>query len=280
MGKDVEVNVPTALAELKEAIKDIIHEDALFEDDFYLLRWLKATKFNVKKAEKKLRKTGKWRKEIDMATLSKETFPDKLMDDVPIFVDTVTKDGAAVASLQAGLMDIPRLFKEWGREKLVRHLMQAFGQAESVLLFLDHRKYDGQPLTENSVNGAVFLIDADKLSAKDMSSLDVIQTVTEVCKKLKKYFPLLACKLIAVNCTPVVDVVLKIARTILEKANLKFEIYGKEEKSKWHEALQAQIPVHLLRENFGGTRPKSDDDKRVNYIDKDQIIPLLEELKL
>ncbi|CAG7722635.1 unnamed protein product, partial [Allacma fusca] len=35
MGKDVEVNVPTALAELKEAIKDIIHEDALFEDDFY-----------------------------------------------------------------------------------------------------------------------------------------------------------------------------------------------------------------------------------------------------
>ncbi|CAG7722746.1 unnamed protein product, partial [Allacma fusca] len=67
-------------------------------------------------------------------------------------------------------MDIPRLFKEWGREKLVRHLMQAFGQAESVLLFLDHRKYDGQPLTENSVNGAVFLIDADKLSAKDMSS--------------------------------------------------------------------------------------------------------------
>ncbi|CAG7726059.1 unnamed protein product, partial [Allacma fusca] len=30
-----------------------------------------------------------------MATLSKETFPDKLMDDVPIFVDTVTKDGAA-----------------------------------------------------------------------------------------------------------------------------------------------------------------------------------------
>ncbi|CAG7722230.1 unnamed protein product, partial [Allacma fusca] len=28
----------------------------------------------VKKAEKKLRKTGKWRKEIDMATLSKETF--------------------------------------------------------------------------------------------------------------------------------------------------------------------------------------------------------------
>jgi hypothetical protein len=277
MGKEGEaVNVVAAIAELKEAIKDISHEDELYEDDFYLLRWLKATKFNLKKAEKKLRKTAKWRKEIDMNSLIKETFPEKLMDDVPIYIDAVTKDGVVVATMQAGVIDIPAVFKEWGREKLVRHLMQAFGQVEKIMLELDKRKYGGQPLTENSVQGAVLLVDTDKLSAKDMSSMEVLQTVTEVCKKLKKYFPVLGSKFIGVNCTSVVDAVLKIAKTILEKASLKFEIYGKEEKSKWHEAVAAQIPAHLLRENFGGTR--KEDTKKVNFIDKDYLLSLLDEL--
>jgi hypothetical protein len=273
MGKTEEKHdAVEAIAELKTAIQDIIHEDSLYEDDFYLLRWVRAGKFNVKKAEKKLRKAAKWRKENEISALAEQPFPEKFLEDVPIYADAVTKDGVVVATLQAELIDIPRLFKEWGREKVVKSAMQGFAQMEKLMLDLNKRKFAGQPLTENSIEGAVLLVDTANLSASDVASMDVIQTVTEVCKKLKKYYPGLASKLIYVNCTSVVDGLLKIARSILESPVLKFEIYKKDEKSNWKEAVAAQIPVHLLRENFGGTRPKDEQTKRVIFIDRDLIL--------
>ncbi|CAG7784984.1 unnamed protein product [Allacma fusca] len=171
-----------------------------------------------------------------------------------------------------------RLFKEWGRENVVTYSVQGFAHVEKLLLDLDKRKFAGQPLTENSTEGVVMLQDVANLSASDMASMDVIQTVTEVSKKLKKYFPGLTSKIIIVNCSPAMDTILKISRSILESPTLKFEIFGTEEKSHWKEAVAAQIPKHLLREPFGGTRPTQVGAKRVTFVDKELTLSILNAL--
>lgn len=279
MGKTPETDVVAGIAELKTAIKDIINEDSLYEDDFYLLRWLKAGKFNLKKAEKKMRKAAKWRKENNISALATEPYPEGWLEAVPIHADAVTKEGVVVTSLQFGAVDIPALFKQWGKEQIVKLTVQSFAQLELVMIELNKRKNEGKPLSENSVEGGVMLIDTDKLGAKDLSSLDVLQTFTEICKKLKKYFPGLAAKFIVVNCTSVIDTFLKVARAILEKASLKFEIFGKDEKSNWHEAVTAQIPAKLLRDVFGGTRPtETEVVKRDRFVDKALILSLVNDL--
>ncbi|CAG7832286.1 unnamed protein product [Allacma fusca] len=275
MGKTAETNVVAAISELKTAIKDISNEDSLYDDDFYLLQWLKAGKFNLKKAEKKLRKAAKWRKENNLSGLVDEPYPENWLEAVPIHADAVSKTGVVVTTIQFSAVDIPGLFKQWGREQITKLTVQGFAQMENVMLELNKRKFGGQPLTEDSLEGAVMLIDADKLSAKDLSSLEVIQTFTDICKKLKKYFPTLASKIIVVNCTSVIDALLKIARTILEKASLKFEIFGKDDKSNWHEAVTAQIPAKLLPEAFGGTKPKEEPIKRDRFVDKALILSLV-----
>ncbi|CAG7827138.1 unnamed protein product, partial [Allacma fusca] len=41
MGKTTETNVVAAISELETAIRDISNEDSMYDDDFYLLQWLK-----------------------------------------------------------------------------------------------------------------------------------------------------------------------------------------------------------------------------------------------
>ncbi|CAG7723797.1 unnamed protein product, partial [Allacma fusca] len=94
MGKITRIDVTGAIAELKAAIQDIIPEDSLYEDDFYLLRWIRAGKTDVKKAEKKLRKAAKWRKENNISSLALEPFPENWLESHPMFADAVTKEGS------------------------------------------------------------------------------------------------------------------------------------------------------------------------------------------
>ncbi|CAG7721721.1 unnamed protein product, partial [Allacma fusca] len=44
-----------AIQQLKEALKDLVEVRRDFEDDLFLLRWLKARNMDVKKAEKMAR---------------------------------------------------------------------------------------------------------------------------------------------------------------------------------------------------------------------------------
>lgn len=262
---------------LKLAIKDIIKEDKLYEDDFYLLRWLKGSGMNVKKAEKNLRATAKWRKDFDVASLYNADFPEDWLESLPIYADAVTKEGSIACSVQAGLVDIRGILEERGRKDFVRYLMQAFVQVEVVLLELNRQKYGGQTLTENSIDGGTIILDMDQFAPRQLRSFEVLSTIGEVCKNVVKYFPYLGSKFIVLNCNTVSAVLLKVIRSILESPSFKFEVYG-QDKSEWQDSITEQIPEHLLRDVFGGTRPKEEKMKRDILVDKDRILSLAREV--
>jgi hypothetical protein len=51
------------LREFRERVKDIIAESEEYNDDYYLIRWLRARGLDVSKAEEMLRKSMKWRQD-------------------------------------------------------------------------------------------------------------------------------------------------------------------------------------------------------------------------
>ncbi|CAG7823269.1 unnamed protein product, partial [Allacma fusca] len=53
-------NSSRAIEQLKEAVKDLVEVRKDFEDDLFLLRWLKARNMDVKKAEKMARGWHHW----------------------------------------------------------------------------------------------------------------------------------------------------------------------------------------------------------------------------
>ncbi|CAG7833361.1 unnamed protein product [Allacma fusca] len=256
---------------------DIIKEDPLYEEDFYLLRWLKAYNMSVRKAEKHLRSTANWRKENDVASLYDANFPMAWLESMPIYADAVTKDGSIACSIQAGLVDIRGMLEELGRQDFVKYLTQAFVQVERVLIELNKYKNRGQPLTENCIDGGTILLDMDQFAPRQLRSFEVLSTIGEVCKNVVKHFPYLGATFIVLNCNTVSAVLLKVIRSILESPSFKFEVYG-QDRAEWEESIQNQIPAHMLRDVFGGTRPKEEKMKRDILIDRDLILSLAEEL--
>ncbi|CAG7825942.1 unnamed protein product, partial [Allacma fusca] len=274
----IENCVDAAIAELRTNIKDIIHEDSLYGDEFYLLRWLKVSNMKVKKAEKYLRSTAKWRKELDVSSMYNGSFPDGWLESMPIYADAVTNSGSLAASVQAGLVDIRGILEERGRANVVKLLVQAFVQAERVLVELNRNRFGGEFLTENSVEGGTMILDMNNFQARHLGSLQVLQTVGEVCKIIVKYFPVLGARIIVLNCNSFATVILKIIRSILESPSLVFEVYG-QDKSEWQDSITSQIPSHLIRDVFGGTRPTEEKIRRDTLVDTRALLSYARDLQ-
>ncbi|CAG7723375.1 unnamed protein product [Allacma fusca] len=83
-----------AIKELREAVKDLVTDDNKeYEDEYNLLRWLRAQNMNVKKAEKMLRTAHYWKLENNVAELVYEDLPLDMIEQFPVFVDGIANDG-------------------------------------------------------------------------------------------------------------------------------------------------------------------------------------------
>ncbi|CAG7722233.1 unnamed protein product [Allacma fusca] len=227
----------------------------------------------VKKAEESIRNTAKWRQENGVASLIEESFPEGWLETMPIYIDAVTPDGVLIVTIEAGLIDFLGMLNKFGRKKTVLLFMQAFSQIEQVLIDLNRKNLGDEPLTENSVIGAIILIDMDQFAVRQLRSIEGIQAITEICQNLVKYFPYVSSMFMFINCNIVTSALFKIVRPILESPSLKFEVYG-QNKSEWQGRVSNFAPENLLRTPFGGTKPKENIIKRRKMVDRSQILSM------
>ncbi|CAG7734568.1 unnamed protein product, partial [Allacma fusca] len=154
---------------------------------------------NVKKAEESIRNAAKWRKENGVASLVEEIFPEGWLETMPMYTDAVTPDGVLIATIEAGLIDFRGILNKFGRKKTVLLFMQAFSQIEQVLIDLNRKNLGDEPLTENSVMGAIILVDMDQFAARQLRTIEGIQAVIEICKNFVKYFPYVSSMFMFIN---------------------------------------------------------------------------------
>ncbi|CAG7827274.1 unnamed protein product [Allacma fusca] len=254
-GSEKEITkVEAAIKKLRDAVEDLVTNDNHdYEDDYNLLRWLRAQNMNVKKAEKMLRNAHAWKHENNVEQLVYEDLPIDMIEQFPIYVDGMSENGTPVASVQAGKVDFAGQLKLMGKERVLRYCIQIFAQGEKFILECNRKSTSNEPLHENSFKGAIAIVDFDRFSYSQIRSIEAIRTSIEVCKIMMNYFPDLGSEMYCINCNSVSRAALRILRPILETQNLTFQVFGTNEL-EWKEAILSKIPAHQIRPPFGGTR--------------------------
>ncbi|VDI56430.1 Hypothetical predicted protein, partial [Mytilus galloprovincialis] len=90
---DLSEKQSTALQKFRENVKDVLEPE---HDDHYLLRWLRARNFDLKKSEDMLRKHLIWRKEEDIDNILRQKTPDVIENYYPGGHCGFDKDGSPV----------------------------------------------------------------------------------------------------------------------------------------------------------------------------------------
>ncbi|CAG7818771.1 unnamed protein product [Allacma fusca] len=256
--------VQIAIKELREAVKDLVTDDNKeYEDEYNLIRWLRAQNMDVKRAEKMLRHAHTWRLENHVEALVYEDLPQDMIEKFPIFLDGFAKDGTPVSSIQAGRIDLAGQVKLLGREKVLRYCTQIFAQGEKVLLDFNRKNNGNEPIHENSIRGAIAIVDFDQFSYRQVRSIEAVRTAIDICKIMTNYFPDLGSDMYTINCNMFSGIAMRLVRPVLETPYLKFHVFGTN-VNEWKEAILSRIPADLIRPPFGGTK-----DERYVFVKPD-----------
>ncbi|CAG7836966.1 unnamed protein product [Allacma fusca] len=226
-----------SVIELRQRISDVILTDEKFDDDFYLLQWLKAQKLNPSKAEDMIRQSTKWRQEQKIhSDLDKEFSPEFLKKFVVPF--SKTKEGVPVAYFHAGKLDFKTGITTCGKTRWAQYWGMVYTQMEDQMIAFNkvQNKDKTRTLTSDSVCGIIFLLDAQDFSSMQLLDSDVLSCSVENVKNLANYFPALAATAIIYNMNPFFATVSNAFKPFLTWPNLKLEVYGAEEKI-WRERV-------------------------------------------
>ncbi|CAG7824541.1 unnamed protein product [Allacma fusca] len=241
------------IAELRNLSQDILLESKEMNNDFVLLRFLRACDWDIKKAKAMMSNAAKWRVENDVDSLIYKEPPVHLLEKMPIYIDGFTNDGLLVASVEAGKIDFRALLNELGKKQIVEVATQSFAQAEKVLLDQNEKYFKNQRLTKESFMGAIVILDFKGFSYWQLQSLKCVQLSIELCQMMVNYFPDLGSHLICINCNRVSRMFLKIVKPIVESPSLKIEVFG-EKQDEWSQVVLANVQADQLRVPFGGSK--------------------------
>ncbi|CAG7836965.1 unnamed protein product [Allacma fusca] len=237
-----------AVIELRQRISDVILVDEKFDDDFYLLQWLKAQTLNPSKAEDMIRKSTKWRQELNIhSNLAKEFSPEFIKDFVVPF--SKTKEGVPVAYFHAGKMDFKAGLITCGKSRWIQYWGMVYTQMEEQMIAFNKAQNTNETgrLTSDSICGIVGLVDAQDFSSMQLLDSDVLSCAVVNIKNLANYFPAIAATFVFYNMNPFFSTLFNAFKPFLTWPNLSLEVYGTDEKI-WRERVLKIVHLADLNE--------------------------------
>ncbi|XP_040354871.2 SEC14-like protein 2 [Ixodes scapularis] len=234
-----------ALDEFKLCIQDIWKKE--FTDSF-LLRWLRARDFDVKKAEHMLRKNQVWRHENNIDLLL-ETYqlPEVLRRYLPGGISGHDRGGRPIWILRFGNCDYKGLLQCVSKEELSK---ACFYQVEQI--YADF-KIQSEKLGKN-IDTVTVVCDYDNFSLKQVYSLQAMEFFREITVQFDTNYPETLERYLCINAPSFFPFFWKLVRPFVsEKTASKIEVFPQE---AWKSALlkyidPSQLPVHWGGELLG-----------------------------
>ncbi|CAG7721200.1 unnamed protein product [Allacma fusca] len=237
-----------AIIELRQKISDVILDNGKFDDDLYLLQWLKAQKLNPNKAEDMIRESIKWRKENNIhSDLEKEFSPEFLKDfQVPF---STSKEGIPVAYFHLGKMDMKAGITLCGKTRWYQFTGMLFSKMEDLMVASNKAQNRNKPgrLTSDSISGIIGLGDTEGFSALQIVDPTVTIVMVGVIRNLSTYFPAIFSNLIYYNMNTFSTTLYNACKPFLNWPNLNLEIYGTDEKI-WRETVLKFMDLEVFNE--------------------------------
>jgi len=236
-----------AVNKLRAGLNDVAIEDVKYEDDFYLLQWLKAHKMDVKRTEAAIRANVEWRRESDIDVLAEEDFPRDLAEKLPVHLNGVSKGGMPVLSLRAADVDFEEVIRKFGRERIVRYWAQIFVKMEKIMIAHNQKNnVNTEKLTAGCTTGFMVVVDGRDYLLRHILSIKLVHICAEIAYMYKAHFPSIASQGIFITSNRFYELVVKVLRPILDCPSLTLEIYNSNQES-WKKSIFGRVDPTQLR---------------------------------
>jgi len=229
--------------------------------DLYLVRWLRATKFNLEAAEEMLLQNLEWRKENNMDDILNEDFSD-FQGEYRYSIEGCDKEGRPVVSVFLG---------DWDLRKIVLS-----GQSERLRRYIDYLIEEVNVLIRKTQEKEILLTQFSLVI--DLNNYNLVQHGCPLCipielyfvETMQQHFTGTLHKLTVINIPQVFEPVLQIIKSMLsEKAQKVVSFYGRE-RQEWQAALLKESDKEKLTIAYGGSKEypyEMEHFKDIGYVD-------------
>lgn len=253
-----------ALIKFRRSVQDILQPH---QDDHFLLRWLRARKWDPAAAEKMLRDSVEWRKQWDVDRISEWKSPKVLEEYLPHGLTGFDQDGAPVVVTYFSKLDLYGLLHVVTRTEMIK----------AVILHLE--KYLAicreQVKTHGPAAGQIVIIfDMDDFSLKQYLWRPAGELVLNMIQMYEANYPEILKTCYIINAPKVFTFAFSIAKKFMNEYTLsKIQIY-KADPPKWKTAIMNTIPKDQLPVYLGGTLQDPDGNPRLySKINKSGKVP-------
>ncbi|ODN06054.1 SEC14-like protein 2 [Orchesella cincta] len=215
------------------------------KEEIYLVRWLRATDFDLKKSEEFLLQNLKWRKQQKMDVIHKEDWSD-MQHDFPYYIDVVDKKGQPVITAISRDWDIRNAIVTGRIRRVLRYLDKAMDEANGLVRTF---QLEGQNVTQ-----FILILHMGNFNLFQHGCPRCITSILEFVESYENHFPGTADRILLVNTPPAFEPIAQLVREAMTPSTREaLKIYGNEPKV-WKKLLLDLIDADQLTPEFGGTK--------------------------
>ncbi|XP_060655347.1 SEC14-like protein 2 [Drosophila nasuta] len=214
-------------------------------DDYYLLRWLRARKWNLDAAEKMLRACLKTRAMWNVDNIEKWEAPQALREYLPYGLMGYDNEGSPVIVCPFANFDI------WG----MMHCVTRFEFQKYLVLLLERfmkNAYEQSLKHGWKARQLVVFFDCEGLNLKQYAWRPAAEVVISSVKQYEANFPELLKMCYIINAPKLFSVAFNIVKKFLdENTTSKIHIY-KSGADKWKQQLFSHVDAKIIPKSWGG----------------------------
>ncbi|XP_035705333.1 SEC14-like protein 4 isoform X2 [Folsomia candida] len=216
------------------------------KEDIYLVKWLRARKFDVDKAVEFLNRHLSWRDSTNFDKLDDSDFQD-FIHDYPYEIVGQDKEGKPILHCYLGDWDFRKAALAGKMDKMILYASKMFNDA---WLKVRDLQQSGQNVTRY-----VIVIDVGKINIRQHINPASMPFYIGVVLSYERNFPKQGSNIWVVNTPRIFEVALTLARSVMdEETKATFKVYGNN-REEWTSVLREYIEPDQLTRTFGGTMP-------------------------
>lgn len=228
------------------------------KEDWYLLKWLRARKFELNEAEKMLCEHIAWRKKHKVDTILEDyQIPELFRKYFPGGAVECCTDNRPVVISPVGQADFKGLLEAAPKADMVRHCIYLLETLEDMKrrLTLQHNK---------RIETMYVVVDMEAFSFWQLSSLDVVSALTEMIRLYEDNYPEVLQEAFVVNAPSLFPMLWNIIKPLLTQRTInKIHIFGKE---GWRKLLAERFDPDRLPAHWGGRMTGPGGDARCTHL--------------
>ncbi|XP_033185044.1 SEC14-like protein 2 isoform X1 [Bombus vancouverensis nearcticus] len=250
----LEDNQRFALMKFRRTVQDILKQP--HHDDNFLLRWLRARKWDPVAAEKMLRESMEWRKQWEVDKLTEWDPPQILNDYLPHGLCGFDKDGAPVIVVYFDALDIYGILHVVSRRDMIKVTIKRLEEYLKLCReqMLKHGPAAGQ---------VVVIFDMQGFNLKQYLWRPAGEVVITLIQMYEANYPEILKTCYIINAPKVFAFAFSVTKKFMNEYTLsKIQIY-KSDPARWQTAIFSNIDRDQVPAFFGGTLKDPDGNPKL-----------------